>query len=172
LAEQESKQLGRESALKLDFATHEPRIHVKNNREFSRMAQLTREKTHTLALVALVLAGCAGTPKAVAPPFYGVWVNEDSRLHSWVEIEAHRVVNYGLTQSNGRCVASDIDIVAKDRMVAPVSSLGEGPMSLRLDAGALVIKGNYAIQRYVASSRESICRGPGGAYAPGAPYPK
>jgi hypothetical protein len=45
-------------------------------------------------------------------------------------------------------------------------------MSLRLDGGALVIKGNYATQRYVTSSRESICRGSGGAYAPGAPYSK
>lgn len=136
------------------------------------MAQLTTKRTHVLGLMVLALAGCAGTPKAVAPPFYGVWVNEDSRLHSWVEIEAHRVVSYGLTQSNGRCVASAIDIVAKDRVVAPVSSLGEGPMSLRLDAGALVITGKYATQRYVASSRESICRGSGSAYAPGAPYPK
>jgi hypothetical protein len=136
------------------------------------MAQLTRAKTHLIGSVALLLAGCAATPKALAPPFYGVWVNADSRLQSWLEIEAHRVVNFGLTQSNGRCVSSTIDIVAKDRVVAPVSSLGEGRMSLRLDGGALVIKGNYATQRYVVSSRESICRGSGGAYAPGAPYPK
>jgi hypothetical protein len=143
-----------------------------NNREFSRMTHSTKGKTLLLGAVAVLLAGCAATPKAVAPPFYGVWVNEDSRLHSWLEIEAHRVNSFGLTQSNGRCVASAIDIVAKDRVVAPVSALGEGPMSLRLEGGALVIKGNYATQRYVASSRESICRGSGAAYAPGAPYPK
>jgi len=136
------------------------------------MAQLTRARTYVLGSVILLFAACAATPKAVAPQFYGVWVNEDSRLHSWVEIEAHRVVNFGLTQSNGRCVASAIEIVAKDRLIAPVSSLGQGSMSLRLEGGALVIKGNYATQAYVASSRESICRGLGGAYAPGAPYPK
>jgi hypothetical protein len=136
------------------------------------MAQSTSRKTRVLGSVALLLAGCAATPKAVEPRFYGVWVSEDSRLHSWLEIEAHSVVNFGLTQSNGRCAASTIDIVAKDRVIAPVSSLGQGPMSLRLEGGALVIKGNYATQTYVASSRESICRGLGGAYAPGAPYPK
>jgi hypothetical protein len=136
------------------------------------MAQLTRATAQVLGSVALLFAGCAATPKMVAPRFYGVWVNEDSRLHSWLEIEAHRVVNFGLTQSNGRCVASAIDIVLKDRVIAPVSPLGEGPMSLRLEGGALVITGKYAMQRYVATSRASICQGPGGAYAPGAPYPK
>jgi hypothetical protein len=133
---------------------------------------MTKERSHVLGLVALLLAGCAATPKTVAPRFYGVWVNEDSRLHSWLEIEAHRVVNFGLMQWHGRCVASDIDIVLKDRVIAPVSSLGEGPMSLRLEGGALVITGKYATQRYVAASRASICQAPGGAYAPGAPYPK
>jgi hypothetical protein len=133
------------------------------------MAQLTTAAAHVFGLIALLLAGCAAAPPAVAPRFYGVWVNKDSRLHSWLEIEAHRVVNFGLT---GRCVASAIDIVAKDRVIAPVSSLGEGPMSLRLDGGALMITGKYATQAYVASSRASICQGPGGAYAPGAPYPK
>ena len=136
------------------------------------MAHLTRTKTYVAGSAVLLLAACAATPKAVAPPFYGVWVNEDSRLRSWVEIEAHRVVSFGLTPSNGRCVASAIDIVAKDRVIAPVSSLGEGPMSLRLQGGALVITGNHATQTFMASSRDSICRGPGGAYAPGAPYPK
>jgi hypothetical protein len=136
------------------------------------MAQLTRGKTFVLGSVALLLAGCAATPTAVAPQFYGVWVNEDSRLRSWVEIEAHHVVSFGLTQSNGHCVASVIDIVAKDRLIAPISSLGEGPMSLRLEGGKLVITGNYATQAYVVSSRETICRRLGGTYAPGAPYPK
>jgi hypothetical protein len=136
------------------------------------MAQLTKAAAHVFGLVALLLAGCAAAPPAAAPRFYGVWVNKDSRLHSWLEIEAHRVVNFGLAQSNGRCVSSAIDIVAKDRVIAPVSPLGEGPMSLRLDGGALVITGKYATQTYVASSRASICQGSGGAYAPGAPYPK
>jgi hypothetical protein len=136
------------------------------------MAQLTRAAAHVFGPVALLLAGCAATPTAVAPRFHGVWANEDSRLHSWLEIETHRVVSFGLTQSNGRCVASAIDIVAKDRVIAPVSSLGQGPMSLRLDGGALVITGKYATQTYVASSRASICQGSGGAYAAGAPYPK
>jgi hypothetical protein len=136
------------------------------------MAQWTTVAAHVFGPVVLLLAGCAATPTTVAPQFQGVWVNKDSRLHGWLEIEAHRVVSFGLPQSNGRCVASAIDIVAKDRVVAPVSSLGEGPMSLRLDGGVLVIAGKYATQTYVASSRASICQGSGGAYAPGAPYPK
>jgi hypothetical protein len=118
----------------------------------------------------LLLAGCATAPKAVAPGFYGVWVNADSKVHSWLEIDAHRVANFGFTQTNGRCATTAIDIVAKDRVMVPVSFLGSGPMSLRLDGGALVITGNYATQRYVPATRESICLALGGAYLPGAPY--
>ena len=118
----------------------------------------------------VVLAGCATAPKAVAPGFYGVWVNADSSAHSWLEIEAQRVANFGFTQPNGRCATTAIDIVAKDRVIVPVSFLGSGPMSLRLEGGALVITGNYATQRYVPAKRESICRRSGGKYLPGAPY--
>jgi hypothetical protein len=118
----------------------------------------------------LLLAGCATAPKAVAPGFYGVWVNEDSKVHSWLEIEAHRVANFGFTQPNGRCATTAIDIVAKDRVMVPVSFLGSGPMSLRLDGSVLVITGNYATQRFVPASREAICQGLGHTYLPGAPY--
>jgi hypothetical protein len=97
-------------------------------------------------------------------------MSEDSKVHSWLEIEAHSVANFGFTQPNGRCVTTAIDIVAKDRVMVPVSFLGSGPMSLRLDGRALVITGNYATQRYVPASREAICQGLGGAYLPGAPY--
>lgn len=125
-----------------------------------------------LALACLAaLSGCASAPPSVAPRFNGVWVNADSGIHSWIEIETHRVVNFGSTQSNGRCLATTVDIVAKDRVVVPVSVLGSGEMSLRLDGGVLLIAGKYATQRYAPSSRESICRGLGGAYLLGAPYP-
>jgi hypothetical protein len=130
-----------------------------------------RAKTHRLGWAAWLLAGCAAAPTAVAPAFHGVWVNSDSRVRSWIEIEAHRVVSFGLTQSDGHCVASAIDIVGKDRVMASVSSLGEGPMSMELQGGALLITGRYATQRFAPAPRESICRGPGGAYLPGAPYP-
>jgi len=121
--------------------------------------------------VGMALAGCASAPVAVAPRFYGAWVNTDSAMHSWLQIEAHRVVSLGLFQSNGRCVATDIEIVGKDRLNVPVSSLGTGEMSLRSTAGTLVITGKYATQRFVPTSRESICQ-IGGKYLPGAPYPK
>jgi hypothetical protein len=122
--------------------------------------------------VAMALAGCASGPKAVAPRLYGVWVNTASGPHNWIEIEAHRVVSFAVTQSNGRCAATDIDIVAKDRVSVPVSALGSGELSLRLDGRVLVVAGKYATQRYQPASRESICQGPGGSYFPGAPYPK
>jgi hypothetical protein len=131
-----------------------------------------RATAPVLGSIAWLLVGCAAAPKAVAPGFHGVWVNADPRVASWVEIEAHRVVSFGLTPSNGRCAASAIDIVAKDRVMAPVSSLGEGPMSMRFEGGALVITGKYATQRFARASREEICRQSGGAYLPGAPYPK
>jgi hypothetical protein len=118
----------------------------------------------------LLLAGCATASKAVAPGFHGVWVNADSKVHSWLEIDANHAANFGFTQSNGRCATTIIDIVAKDRVMVPVSFLGSGPMSLRLDGGALVITGNYATQRYVPATRESICLALSGEYLPGAPY--
>ena len=123
------------------------------------------------AVVVLALAGCAGTPVAVAPRFNGAWVNVDSGMHSWLQIEPHHVVSFGLFQSNGRCVATDIEILAKDRLNVPVSSLGTGEMSLRLNGGALVITSKYATQRFVPAPRESICQ-VGGKYLPGAPFLK
>ena len=136
------------------------------------MSQVTRQKPYVVGMLVLLLAGCAATPATVAPRFNGVWVNADLRVHSWLEVEAQRVVNFGFIQAEGHCAATSIDIVARDRVIVPVSALGSGPMSLRLDADALVITGKYATQRYVRASRESICRGSGGAYVPGAPYSK
>lgn len=121
--------------------------------------------------VVLALAGCAGTPVAVAPRFNGVWANLDTGMHSWLLIEPHHVVSFGLFQSNGRCVATDVEILAKDRLNVPVSSLGTGEMSLRLNGGALVITSKYATQRFVQTPRESICQ-VGGKYLPGAPILK
>jgi hypothetical protein len=122
--------------------------------------------------VAMALAGCASAPKAVAPRLYGVWVNTATGPHNWVEIEAHHVVSFAVTQSNGRCASTEVDILAKDRLSVPVSALGSGEMSLRLDGRTLVVAGKYATQHYQPATRESICQGPGGTYFPGAPYPK
>jgi hypothetical protein len=123
------------------------------------------------AALGLALAGCAGAPVAVAPRFNGAWVNADASMHSWLQIEPHHVISFGLFQSNGRCVATDIEIVSKDRLNVPVSSLGTGEMSLRLNGGALVVTSKYATQRFVPAARESICQ-VGGKNLPGAPNPK
>jgi hypothetical protein len=136
------------------------------------MVQLTRAMPCVIGGVIVMIAGCASAPLNVAPRFYGAWVNSDPGSHSWLEVEAHRVVSFGLTPSNGRCAASAIDIVAKDRVTVPVSSLGSGDMTLRLEGRTLVVTGKFATQRFVQSSRESICRLPSGTYLPGAPYPK
>jgi hypothetical protein len=136
------------------------------------MVQLTRAIAYVISAAAVLLAGCASAPLTVAPRFYGAWVNADSRSHSWLEVEAHRVVSFGLTPSNGRCAATTIDIVAKDRVTVPVSSLGSGDMTMRVDGRTLVVTGKFATQRFVQSSRESICQSPNGTYLPGAPYPK
>jgi hypothetical protein len=122
----------------------------------------------------LALAGCASAPttsKAVAPRFVGVWANADSGP-SWVEIQSHSVVSFGVTQSNGRCASAAADILAKNRVNVPVSALGNGEMSLKLDGRTLVVTGRFGTQRYLPSSRESICQGPSGKYLPGAPYAK
>jgi hypothetical protein len=139
------------------------------------MVQLTGRNTCLLGSVALLLAGCASSPtasKAVAPRFIGVWANADLGAQSWLEIQAHSVLSFGVTQSNGRCASVAVDIVAKDRLNVPVSALGNGGMSLKLDGRALIISGRLGTQRYVSSSRESICQGIGGKYLPGAPYPR
>jgi hypothetical protein len=134
------------------------------------MWNLTRRKAWMLRFAGFLLAGCAGVP-TMAPKFNGVWVTS-SGSPSWVEVQAHSVVSFGLTLSNGHCAATPIEILSKDRVDAPVSAIGNGPMLLILDDGALVISGKLATTRFVRASRESICLGRGGEYAPEAPYPK
>jgi hypothetical protein len=123
-----------------------------------------------LGLVAFAVAGCAGMP-TMAPKFNGVWVTS-SASPSWVEVQAQSVVSFGLTLSSGHCAATSFEIVSKDRVDAPVSSIGNGPMLLKLDGATLVIGGKLGTTRFVRAARESICLGRGGVYAPGAPYPR
>jgi len=132
--------------------------------------KLTTMKGWMLGFVVFLLAGCAGMP-TMAPKFNGVWVTT-SGSPSWVEVQAHSIVSFGLTLSNGHCAATSMEILAKDRVDAPVSAIGNGPMLLKLDGGALVISGKFGTTRFVPAPRESICLGRGGVYAPGAPYPK
>jgi hypothetical protein len=134
------------------------------------MWKLTSPKAWMIRFAAFLLAGCAGMP-TMAPKFTGVWVTTSGNP-SWVEVQAHSVVSFGLTLSNGHCAATALEIISKDRVDAPVSAIGNGPMLLKLDGGALVISGKLATTRFVPASRESICLGRGGAYAPEAPYPK
>jgi hypothetical protein len=135
------------------------------------MRQLAKVNKRAVGGLALLLAGCAGTPTPVAPRFNGVWVTTSGST-SWVEVQAHSIVSFALTLSNGRCAATQIEIVSKDRVNAPVSAIGNGPMSLKLEGGALVISGKLGSTRFVPAPRESICLGRGGLYAPGAPHPK
>ena len=132
--------------------------------------KLTRLIGSMLGLVAFVVAGCAGMP-TIAPKFNGVWVTT-SVSPSWVEVQANSIVSFGLTLSNGHCAATSFEIVSKDRVDAPVSAIGNGPMTLKLEGGDLVIGGKLGTTRFVRAARESICLGRGGVYAPGAPYPK
>jgi hypothetical protein len=139
------------------------------------MGRLTKAKRYVIGSTVLLLAGCAASglnSKPVAPRFYGIWSNTDANSNNWLEIDAKHIVGYGSTQLNARCMVIPIDVAARDRIVLPVSSIGAGQMSLTLNGTALVMTGKYATQRFVAVSREAICRGSGGKYLPGAPYPK
>jgi hypothetical protein len=139
------------------------------------MAHLARAKFYAIGSLAVVLAGCASgalNSRPLAPRFYGIWSNSDASNYNWLEIDAKHIVGYGSTQLNGRCTVIPIDVAARDRVILPVSSIGAGQMSLTLNGAVLVLAGKYATQRYVASAREAICRGSGGKYLPGAPYPK
>ncbi|MDR5725882.1 MAG: hypothetical protein RB191_00275 [Terriglobia bacterium] len=129
----------------------------------------TRVKRAMLGLVAFAVGGCAGMP-TMAQKFNGVWVTTSADL-SWVEVQSQSVVSFGLL-SSGHCAATSFEIVSKDRVDAPVSAIGNGPMLLKLDGGALLIGGKLGTTRFVPATRESICLGRGGVYAPGAPYPK
>jgi hypothetical protein len=139
------------------------------------MAQFTKAKRYMIGSVVLLLSGCAASAlnsKPLAPRFYGIWSDTDASRNNWLEIDAKHIVGYGSTQLNGRCTVIPIDVAARDRVILPVSSIGAGQMSLTLDGAVLVVTGKYATQRYVSASREAICRGSGGKYFPGAPYPK
>jgi hypothetical protein len=125
--------------------------------------------------ILLMLSGCAAVPlnsQSIAPRFYGVWTNTDSSVYNWLEIDANHVVSYGLTQWNGSCDPTPVDVAAPDQLILPVGAVGAGQLAFALDGAVLVISGRTATARYVPSSREDICRGPGGKYLPGAPYPK
>lgn len=133
--------------------------------------KVTRSTGSTLVFAALVAgcAACAGMP-TMAPKFNGVWVTT-SASPSWVEVQAQSVVSFGLTLSSGQCAATSFEIVSKDRVNAPVSAIGNGPMLLKLYSDTLEIRGNFGTTRLVRAARESICLRRGGVYAPGAPYP-
>jgi hypothetical protein len=131
-------------------------------------------KACLIGSVALLLIACAASPpnsKPLAPRFYGVWSNTGTST-TWLEIDAGHFVSFGVTQSNGRCAAIRADILARDRVVLPVSPVGAGPMSLSLDGAVLLVTGKYGTQRFVRASREAICRESDGTFLPGAPYPK
>jgi hypothetical protein len=139
------------------------------------MARLTKVKCYAIGSTLLLLAGCAApglNSKPVGLRFYGVWSTTDANSSNWLEIDAKHVVGYGSTQLNARCTVIPIDVAARDRIVLPVSSIGAGQMQLTLSGTALVMTGKYATQRFLPASREAICRGSGGKYLPGAPYPK
>jgi hypothetical protein len=139
------------------------------------MALMTKSGPYVIGAIVALVAGCSSgglKAKSLAPRFYGIWSNTETSNNSWFEIDATHTVGYGSTQLNGRCTVIPIDVAARDRVILPVSSIGAGQMSLTLDGTALVVAGKYATQRYVPTSREAICRGPGGKYLPGAPYPK
>jgi hypothetical protein len=137
------------------------------------MVHFARVRPYAIG-IAVLLAGCAAgalNSKPVAARFYGIWSYTDASNYNWLEIDAKRIVGYGSTQLNTRCTVIPIDVAAKDRVILPVSSIGAGPMTMTLNGAVLVMAGKYATQRYVPSSREAICRGTGGKYLPGAPYP-
>jgi hypothetical protein len=139
------------------------------------MLRLTKAGHYVIGSVALLLAACAASglnSKPVAPRFYGVWSYADAGTTNWLEIDAKHIVGYGSTQLNARCAVIPIDVVARDRVVLPVSSIGAGQMSLTLNGTALVLTGKYATQRYMPATREAICLSSAGKYLPGAPYPK
>jgi hypothetical protein len=137
--------------------------------------QFTKAQTYLIGSVVLSLAGCAAVPlnsQPVEPQFHGIWRNTNTSIYNWLEIDANNVVAFGLTEWDGRCIPTAVEIAAPDRLILRVDSVELGQMSLALNGTVLLIAGNHVTEGYVRTSREDICRGSGGAYLPGAPYPQ
>ena len=98
------------------------------------MAQFTTAKTYLIGSVVLSLAGCAAVTlnsQPVAPQFYGIWRNTNTRIYNWLEIDANNVVTFGLTEwGDGRCIPTAVEVAAPDRVILPVGSVGLGQMSI------------------------------------------
>jgi len=77
------------------------------------MAQFTTAKTYLIGSVVLSLAGCAAVTlnsQPVAPQFYGIWRNTNTRIYNWLEIDANNVVTFGLTEwGDGRCIPTAVE---------------------------------------------------------------
>jgi hypothetical protein len=135
----------------------------------------SKAKTYVIGSVVLSLAGCAAVPlnsQPVAPQFHGIWRSTNTSIYNWLEIDAYNVVTFGLTEWDGRCIPTAVEIAAPDRVILHVDSVGLGQMSIALNGTVLLITGKHATEGYVQTSRADICRGSGGTYLPGAPYPQ
>jgi hypothetical protein len=124
------------------------------------------------AVVALWITGCAAhplKPNHIDPKFYGTWVNTNPRYFNWWNIQADRVVNYGIALDNGKCSANAAIIMGTDKI--DVTWGNSGTVQLAMAGEELVFQAPGISAHHKRSSHEAICRRPDGSYFENAPYP-
>jgi hypothetical protein len=126
------------------------------------------------ALALLLLVGCAATKPqeiALAPRYYGVWVNANPNYYNWWQISAAGAVNYGVALDGGKCTGRSATVLGANRI--DIEFGNSGTAYLRLAEGDLLLfeagPTKYSLHRRVEAS--NICRKSDGEYFEGAPYP-
>jgi hypothetical protein len=124
--------------------------------------------------VFLLLVGCVATNSrqtALAPRYYGVWVNVIPSYHNWWQISASGAVNYGIALDGGKCAPRSATVLATNRI--DVTFGNSGILYLRLAEGDLLLfeadASHFSLHRRVQAS--DICRKSDGTYFEGAPFP-
>jgi hypothetical protein len=124
--------------------------------------------------VFLLLVGCVTTKLqkiALAPRYYGVWVNVVPNYHNWWQISAAGAVNYGIALDGGKCAGRSATVLGANRI--DVTFGNSGNIYLRLAEGGLLLfeAGPSQFSLHRRAEATDICRQSDGTYFEGAPYP-
>jgi hypothetical protein len=137
-----------------------------------RRKGLVRLRSTIEALVVLSISACAvhpPSPSHIDSRFYGTWANANPRYFNWWDIQADRVINYGIALDNGKCGANVATIIGDNAVDIPFGT--SGTVQLTMVGEELVFQAPGVYARHKRSSPEAICRRPDGSYFENAPHP-
>jgi hypothetical protein len=137
------------------------------------LERMTKYRT-LCALALLLLVGCTATKSqeiALAPRYYGVWVNVNPTYHNWWQISAAGAVNYGVALDGGICAGRSATVLGANRIDITFGNSDTVYLRLAEDDRLLFEAGptKFLLHRRVEAS--NICRKSDGVYFEGAPYP-